>query len=121
MAKILLVDDQPDFLFSMQSILMDEGYEVITAESGMHALSLVEIERPDLVLTDIVMPDVSGLQLARILRANSANKRIPIISMTGYPFQDDIAAADTRLVDFYLTKPVQISDLLIAMTMCLES
>lgn len=120
LAKILVVDDEVNFLNSMQAILMDEGYEVIVAENGMRALHLVEEQRPDLVLTDIVMPDISGLQLARSIR-QSSNKLIPIITLTGYPFRDDIAAPGPRLVDLYLTKPLQVSDLLIALNLCLDS
>lgn len=120
LAKILVVDDEVDFLKSMQSILSDEGYEVIVAENGTRALHLVEEQKPDLVLTDIVMPDVSGLQLARSIR-QSSSKAIPIISITGYPFRDDISAAGPRLVDLYLTKPLQVSDLLTALNICLDS
>jgi CheY-like chemotaxis protein len=115
-----VVDDEVDFLKSMQSILSDEGYEVIVAENGTRALHLVEEEKPDLVLTDIVMPDVSGLQLARSIRQSSSGA-IPIISITGYPFRDDISAAGPRLVDLYLTKPLQVSDLLTALNICLDS
>lgn len=120
LAKILVVDDEEDFLKSMQNILADEGYEVIVAQNGMRALHLVEEQRPDLVLTDIIMPDVSGLQLARSIRQGSS-KLIPIISITGYPFRDDIAASGPRLVDLYLTKPLQVSDLLTALNICLDS
>lgn len=120
LTKILIVEDEVDFLRSVEAILIDEGYEVIVAENGTRALHLVEEQRPDLVLTDIVMPDVSGLQLARSIR-QSSNKLIPIISITGYPFRDDIAAAGPRLVDLYLTKPIQVSDLLTALKICLDS
>ncbi|RZA11022.1 MAG: response regulator [Proteobacteria bacterium] len=119
LAKILLVDDEADFLASIQSILEDEGYDVITAENGTRALHLVEEQKPDLVLTDIVMPDVSGLQLAQSIR-QSSSKLIPIISMTGYPFQDELGPNGLRLVDIYLTKPLQVSDLLTALALCLE-
>jgi CheY-like chemotaxis protein len=120
LAKILVVDDEVDFLKSMQSILSDEGYDVIIAENGTRALHLVEEQKPDLVLTDIVMPDVSGLQLAQSIR-QSSSKAIPIISITGYPFRDDISASGPRLVDLYLTKPLQVSDLLTALNICLDS
>ncbi|MBC7530429.1 MAG: response regulator [Oligoflexus sp.] len=119
LTKILVVEDEVDFLMTMQAILIDEGYEVIVAENGTRALHLVEEQRPDLVLTDIVMPDISGLQLARSIR-QSSNKLIPIISITGYPFRDDIAAAEPCLVDLYLTKPIQVSDLLTALNICLD-
>ncbi len=119
LAKILVVDDEWEFLCSIQSVLTDAGYDVITAENGTQALHLVQAEEPDLVLTDIVMPDVSGLQLARTIR-QSSRKFIPIISITGYPFRDDLTVSGARLVDLYLTKPLQVADLLTALNICLN-
>ncbi len=115
--KILVVDDELDFLHSMQSILEIEGYEVLTAGNGNEALQLLEKQKPDLVLTDLVMPDISGLQLAKSIREMTD---IPIISMTGYPFKNDIARENHRPVDLYLTKPLHISDLLTALSICLD-
>lgn len=106
----------------MKAVLMSVGYEVLCAETSVRALQLVEAERPDLVLTDIVMPDVSGLELAESIRQRKG-AQIPIISITGYPFRNDIhQVPDHRqLVDMSLTKPVQIPDLLLALALCLEN
>ncbi|RZA12700.1 MAG: response regulator [Proteobacteria bacterium] len=122
LGKILIVDDEEDFLSSMKIILVNAGYDVVCAGTGMRALTLVEEEKPDLILTDIVMPDLSGLQLAQSIR-QTKGRHIPIISITGYPFRDEIplSSDDQRLIDISLTKPLQIADLLSALTICLES
>lgn len=122
LGKILIVDDEEDFLASMKSILVSAGYDVVCAGTGTRALHMIEEEKPDLVLTDIVMPDVSGLQLAQSIRQTKGGN-IPIISITGYPFRDEIqlASDEPRLIDISLTKPLQVADLLSALTICLES
>lgn len=89
LGKILIVDDEEDFLFSMRDILISAGYEVIVADTGMKALRLVEKENLDVVLTDIVMPDLSGFQLARRIRQLKGDN-LPIITITGYPLREDV-------------------------------
>ncbi len=122
LGKILLVDDEADFLESLRSILVSEGYEVVCAGTGTKAMHMVREERPDLVLTDILMPDLSGLQLARNIR-QVEGEDFPIITMTGYPPTDDltIAGREQGLFNIALTKPVQIPDLLSAVNLCLEN
>ena len=122
LGKILVVDDEEDFLTTMSAVLISAGYEVVCAATGTRALHLLEDERPDLVLTDIVMPDVSGLQLAQSIRQTKCGD-IPIITITGYPFRDELPGSldAQKLVDISLTKPLQVSDLLSALTLCLDS
>jgi CheY-like chemotaxis protein len=118
-ATILVVDDEGDFLLYVRNLLEQAGYRVLQAVDGMEAMVTVQNEKPDLVLTDLVMPHCNGYQLARNLRS-SGFKSIPIVSLTGYPFRDDISRGNDKLVDLYLTKPIQSQDLLAAISICLD-
>ena len=118
-AKILVVDDETDFLFYISKILKHHGYNVLIAENGEQAWQIFQNEKPQLVLTDLVMPEKSGYELARLIRT-SASPETPIISLTGFPFRDDMTRGDSKLVDLYLTKPIQNADLLTAIGICLD-
>ncbi len=118
-AKILVVDDETDFLFYICKILKQAGYHVLIAENGEQAWQLFQAEQPQLVLTDLVMPEKSGYELARLIRG-SPHPETPIISLTGFPFRDDMTRGDSKLVDLYLTKPIQNADLLTAIGICLD-
>ncbi len=116
---ILVVDDESDFLYYICKVLEQAGFKVLYADNGRKAWELFETMSPSLVLTDLVMPEQNGYQLASNIRT-SKSPDTPIISLTGYPFRDDETRSDTKLVDLYLTKPIQTSDLLTAITICLD-
>lgn len=78
-ANILIVDDSPDNLRLLAGILEDQGYDVRPASSGSRALEAVRAERPDLILLDIKMPDISGYDLCEQLKADEGTRDIPII------------------------------------------
>lgn len=78
---ILLVDDNSDFRESVRDILEEEGYEVIDVEDGRYALPVIEKEQIDLLLTDILMPDIEGIELA--MRTKELKPDLKIIGMTG--------------------------------------
>jgi CheY-like chemotaxis protein len=119
MPTILVVDDDSDFLFYVQKLLEQEGYRVLLAATGLAALKTLAREQPDLVLTDLIMPETDGYELARQLRV-SPLRAIPIISLTGHPQRGDIVRGEEKLVDLYLTKPIQTNDLLAAIAICLD-
>lgn len=82
--KVLIVDDDPRILEVLKERFHSEGYEVLTADDGFVALKLVEEERPDLVILDVIMPDLDGCQvMERIRRFSSPAKNVPIIIMSG--------------------------------------
>lgn len=118
-ATILVVDDEGDFLIYMNRVLEKQGFRVLLAPDGETALKIIATEKPDLVLTDLVMPKLNGYQLAKSIR-ESENSDLPIISLTGYPAWDKNSRAERSLVDLYLTKPVATMDLLTAVSICLE-
>jgi DNA-binding response OmpR family regulator len=87
--KILLVDDDMDTLRLVGLMLQRQGYEVRAANSGPQALSMIQTEQPDLILLDIMMPDMDGYEVARRLRANEATTEIPIIMFSAKTQVDD--------------------------------
>jgi len=80
--KILIVDDEPTILESGKMILEDEGYKVMTAQDGLHAIDLIEKDLPDLVITDFRMPGLNGLGLINWIQ--NYNASLPVIMITSY-------------------------------------
>ena len=83
-AKIMIIDDDSDYCFTMETFLNRNGFETLTAENGQEGLDLIEKERPDLILLDVMMQSIySGLELCKRLRSNPDLKDIPIIGISG--------------------------------------
>ena len=80
--KLLVVDDEPDAVLILAKTLLARGYRVITAESGLQAINLAKAEKPDLILLDILMPDMDGTQVAAALQEDETTKNIPVIFLT---------------------------------------
>jgi CheY-like chemotaxis protein len=108
MTKILVVDDEPANLKILRYILDQEGYETAGAKDGVEALELLAQSRFDLVLSDVKMPRLSGVALARYLRSNMPVT--PIMLMTAYDFdnREDILALNVPC----LSKPLSLDNLL---------
>jgi CheY-like chemotaxis protein len=104
---ILVVDDDEDERFLCQEVLADEGYDVIVAKDGKEALERVEQTPPDLVILDIVMPEMDGMEaMIRILRRH---RKIPVILNTSYPrYQKDVM---TGAADAYVLKSSDFTEL----------
>lgn len=81
--KILVVDDEPDVLKYLETILLDNGFDVITASNGIEAFEKAVAEKPDLITLDISMPSESGVRVFRDLQENPATSNIPVIIITG--------------------------------------
>jgi DNA-binding response OmpR family regulator len=109
--KILVVDDDLDTLRLVGLMLERQGYETVGASSGHQALSLAEKEKPDLVLLDVMMPDMDGVEVTRQLRANDLVKDVPIIMFTAKTMVDDKIEGFEAGADDYLTKPTQPREL----------
>lgn len=105
--KILIVDDEPDILEIVGFNLIKNGYEIQTASDGMDALAKVPVFKPDLILLDIMMPKMDGVEVCRILREKSTNDKIKIVFLTARSEDfTQIAALDLGGDDF-ITKPVK--------------
>jgi len=111
-AKILVVDDVPQNVKLLADLLTVKGYRAVTAASGAEALKLVQSERPDLVLLDIMMPGMSGYEVCRTLRADPATEVLPIVMVTSLdPTEERVKGIEAGADDF-LTKPINQGELL---------
>jgi CheY-like chemotaxis protein len=111
---ILAVDDQPITLATVADILQDAGYDVLTASNGLEALQLMEDHTPDLIVSDIMMPEMDGYQFYEAVRANTTWRLIPFIFLTAQREQDFIRRGYSLGADLYLIKPIDVEDLLLA-------
>ncbi len=111
-AKILVVDDIPRNVKLLADLLTVKGYNVVTASSGREALVQVETERPDLVLLDVVMPEMSGYEVCRAIRGQPATAMLPVIMVTALdPGEERVKGIEAGADDF-LTKPINQPELL---------
>ena len=111
-AKILVVDDTPRNVKLLADLLVVKGYGVVTALSGREALMQVEAEQPDLILLDVVMPEMSGYEVCRKLRENPATQMLPVVMVTALdPAEERVKGIDAGADDF-LTKPINQAELL---------
>jgi DNA-binding response OmpR family regulator len=109
--KILVVDDDVDTLRLVGLMLQRQGYQIAAANNGYQALTMAQAENPDLILLDVMMPEMDGYEVARRLRANPATATTPIIMFTAKSQVDDKVAGFEAGVDDYLTKPTQPREL----------
>ncbi|MEM1330566.1 MAG: response regulator transcription factor [Planctomycetota bacterium] len=110
--SVLIVDDEPDLLELLEVNLARAGFQTATARNGREALSLVEQSPPDLVLLDIMMPELSGTEVASRLRAKPTTASIPIIMLTAKGEEVDEIVGLTVGADDYVTKPFSTKVLL---------
>ena len=110
--KILVVDDTPRNVKLLADLLAVKGYGVVTATSGREALAQVEAEEPDLVLLDVVMPEMSGYDVCRKIRGNPMTAMLPVVMVTALdPAEERIKGLEAGADDF-LTKPINQAELL---------
>ena len=110
--KILVVDDNPDVIFSVRNGLekFKKDYTIIGAESGKECLELLKTNTPDLILLDIMMPELSGWKTFDLIKGNDSWKNIPIVFLTART--DNVAKnAGGFLGEDYIEKPFEIKDL----------
>lgn len=105
--RILIVDDEHDFIELLQYKLAGHGYELIVASDGVHALSQARQLKPNLILLDILLPDLDGLSVCEILRRQPATKKIPIIFMSALTGDITKRTAAMHAEDFF-TKPLDL-------------
>ena len=118
MKHILVVDDEENILTLFEDELTDAGYRVTTASTGQQALDCLEEETPDLVILDIRMPDMHGLEV--LTRIRETHKDLPVILCTAvHGLKDDYTVWDAR-VAAYLTKPIDLDDLVYKVQEVLE-
>lgn len=117
--RLLVVDDQASMREFLEIMLSQEGYEVLVAASGEEAFKMYREERPDLVLTDVKMPGMSGLDLIKEIHA--LDQAVPVVAITAYSCADDAVLAVREGAYDYLSKPFQVEDLRIVIRNALET
>lgn len=116
MKKILLVDDDVDFCEATKLLLESKAYEVVTAYDGKEGLEKVRVERPDLVILDVMMPEMSGYDVCVVLKADPELNKIPVILLTAVA-QELFKTTYTQTMglmteaDDYIAKPVEPEEL----------
>jgi two-component system alkaline phosphatase synthesis response regulator PhoP/two-component system response regulator VicR len=103
--KILAVDDEKHIVRLVQITLEKEGYEIITAGNGREALEQVAAEKPDLIVMDVMMPEMGGLEALTKLKGDPATAGIPVIMLTAKAQDTDVFQGWQSGADLYLTKP----------------
>lgn len=105
--KILIVEDEKTLLKLESILLKSKGYQVVGAASGTEALAVVQREKPDLVLLDVMLPGIDGFKVCARLKGAPETKDIPIVMLTARTRQEDIARGRDAGANEYITKPFQ--------------
>ena len=106
MARILIVDDSPNEMYKLTSMLEKHGHEVLKAENGADGVALARLEKPDLVMMDIVMPGLNGFQATRQLTKDAETTHIPVIIVTTKDQDTDKVWGTRQGAKDYITKPI---------------
>ena len=104
--SILIVDDNVDNLALTRFLLEAQGFAVRVAENAAQALHVLQRYRPNLILMDIQLPEMDGLELTRRLRQNPALDRVPIVALSAYAMKVDLENAQAAGCQGYITKPI---------------
>ena len=111
--KIMIVDDDPHVIESLGNILRDAGYQVIAIEDGETALAKAQTELPSLIILDLMMPRMPGLEICKALKNDIAIRYIPVIMLTGKTKEGDKIIGLETGADDYITKPFNPRELLL--------
>jgi DNA-binding response OmpR family regulator len=120
LAKLLLIEDDVSMLDLLRVHLKAAGHAVRAASDAADGIRYILAETPDLILSDIAMPYLDGMELLRALRSDPMTMRIPVIFLTGRDDDDTLVKAHQLGVDDFLTKPIQVEDLLSAIDKALK-
>jgi CheY-like chemotaxis protein len=118
-ASVLIVDDNEDIIAIVSRILLDRGYEVRIARDGPGALESVRQRRPDVVLLDMMMPGMDGMQVLDRLKRNPGSGSIPVVMVTAKSEDRDVLAGYDSGADYYITKPFTARQILYAVGLVL--
>ena len=103
--KILIVEDEESLLKLESILLTSKGYDVRGVSNGQQALDAIDEEHPDLVLLDIMLPEIDGFEVCQRIKDNPETKDIPVIMLTAKKSREDMARGEKVGADWYITKP----------------
>ena len=109
--KILVADDEPNIVISIEYLMKREGYTVLVARDGQEALDMIARDRPDLVLLDVMMPKKSGFEVCQAVRASEELQSTKILMLTAKGRDTDVAKGLALGADAYMTKPFSTREL----------
>lgn len=109
--KILIVDDEPNIVVPLEFLMKQSGYEVAIARNGKEVLDSVVASRPDLILLDIMLPDINGFEICHTLRTSYDMQEVKIILLTAKSRDSDINKGMAMGADAYIIKPFSTKDL----------
>lgn len=118
--RVLVVDDDPHVLQLLKVNFELEGYDVLSASNGEEALGIISSRKLDVLVCDVMMPVMDGLEVVERVRANPKTAKLPIVMVSAKAQQRDVEAGDAAGVDAYVTKPFDPQDLLDAVNGLLE-
>jgi two-component system, OmpR family, alkaline phosphatase synthesis response regulator PhoP len=110
--KILIVDDDNRILNILKDMLVPNGYSVILVRKGSEAINTALVEKPGLIMMDIMMPDIDGYTVCNILKQNEMTKQIPLVMISGIGYELNKKLSERLNADDYLVKPITIEVLL---------
>ena len=105
-SKILIIDDDPDALETMTAVLETHDYQVLTALSGLEGISKASKEKPDLIIMDVLMPEVDGFVTCKMIKENKEIKNIPVILLTGTGMVGDVEKGFAAGAKDFMIKPI---------------
>jgi DNA-binding response OmpR family regulator len=118
--RILVVDDNLDSVLILRSMLEAQGFNVRVAQSGLEALDRLKEEVPDLVLLDVMMPEMSGFEVLERIKSTHATSRVPVILVTAKVQDEDVMTGYQYGADYYITKPCTAKQLLYGISLVLD-
>jgi len=118
-AIVLIVDDNEDNVAILRAMLLDRGYEIRIARDGRSALASVRERRPDVILLDIMMPGMDGMEVLDQLKRDPRHGTIPVIMLTARAEDRDVLAGYETGADYYITKPFTMRQIRYALSLVL--
>lgn len=109
--KVLIVDDEKDIVETIKFVLEAQGYDCLCAYDGEAGLKKAKDKMPDLMVLDVMMPNINGFKISRLLKFDAKYKNIPIIMLTARSQKEDKIIGEETGADIYMTKPFEIEEL----------
>lgn len=112
-SKILIVDDEPNILLSLDFLMRKKGYEVLIARNGQEAMDLLELHQPDMIILDIMMPDIDGYQICQHIKSTPNHTHCKVLFLSAKSKESDVKYGLELGADAYMTKPFSTRQLMI--------
>jgi len=110
--RILLIDDHQTVFKLLEAIVRIKGYKLLYADCGQQGIVMAREEQPDLILLDVMMPDLDGFKVCQYLKDNEETRHIPVMFLTARGAEDDLVTGRKAGADGFMTKPFQTMDVL---------